>query len=435
MQQKVNVFWFRRDLRLWDNKGLFEALRSSLPVLPLFIFDQDILEELTDCKDRRVQFIYNTVMAMQEILIENGSTLTCYYGKPVEIFTALTEKYAIATVFTNHDYEPYAVRRDEEVKQSLGLKGINFKTFKDQVIFEKSEVVKDGGDTYAVFTPYSKKWKILLTDGTLVPFPSEKLLHNFYKQDPLPVPTVESMGFEPAAGFLPIEIDPSIIQNYHQTRDIPSLAGTTRMGVHLRFGTVSVRKIVAMAKDINEIFLNELIWREFFMQALWHQPRLEHQCFKQHYDRIQWRNNEEEFEKWKSGMTGYPIVDAGMRELNATGFMHNRVRMVTASFLVKHLLIDWRWGEAYFASKLLDYELASNIGNWQWVAGCGCDAAPYFRIFSPDAQTKKFDGKYIYIKKWVPEIETFEYPLPIVDHAFARERCLRVFKASLGAGQ
>lgn len=433
MKDKLNIFWFRRDLRLEDNKGLYEALRAGLPVLPLFIFDKNILDELEDKFDRRVDFIHKALENLQVKLVNAGYTFITVYGDPEEEVIKLTGKYEVSAVFTNHDYEPYAINRDKKVKERLQALNIGFHSYKDQVIFERNEVIKDDGGFYSVFTPYSRKWKSLLYEEALKSAPSENFIDRFFKQSAEEVLPLEKLGFKPTGISFNFYYNSEVIANYEQTRNIPAVEGTSRVGVHLRFGTISIRKVVAHAVATNETFLNELIWREFFMQALWHQPRLEFECFKKNYDKLEWRNNEEEFRKWSEGKTGYPIVDAGMRELNATGFMHNRVRMITASFLVKHLLIDWRWGEAYFAKKLMDYELASNIGNWQWVAGCGCDAAPYFRIFSPDAQVKKFDPKLEYINKWVPELNEFGYPVPMVDHAMARERCLRVFKAALAS--
>jgi deoxyribodipyrimidine photo-lyase len=431
MSQKINIFWFRRDLRINDNAGLYHALESGLPVLPIFIFDTDILHELEDREDKRVSFIYQAIQSIQNELVSAGRSLEVHFGKPLEIIRDLLSNHDIDSIYCNHDYEPYARKRDEAVKLLLEKNGIQFHTYKDQVIFEKSEVMKDDGGFYSVFTPYSRKWKALLKENDLEPFPSEKLKDRFLQMEASPVISLEKMGFIPSGEFSSFQVEDEIIKQYHDTRNIPSVMGTTRVGVHLRFGTVSIRALASRAKDLNQIFLNELIWREFFMQILWHEPRTESECFKTAYENIRWRNNEEEFSSWTEGRTGYPIVDAGMRELNATGFMHNRVRMIVGSFLVKHLLIDWRWGEAYFAKKLMDYELSSNIGNWQWVAGCGCDAAPYFRIFSPEAQTKKFDDKLQYIRKWVPEFEGFNYSKPIVDHAFARERCLKVYKEAL----
>lgn len=430
--QKVNLFWFRRDLRLDDNAGLHHCLQAGLPVVPIFIFDSNILSELDDKKDKRVSFIYHAVQQLQNQLTKLGSSLDVRYGKPLDIFKKLVLDYKVQTVYVNHDYEPYAIERDEDIKTFLQQNKILFKTFKDQVIFEKDEVVKDDGESYSVFTPYSRKWLSLLKEGDYQSHSSTKFYKNFFLQNPLPLPSLPEIGFEQAEKIpgLPA-INNDIIVDYHKTRNFPGIIGTSRQGVHLRFGTVSVRKMVETAGRLNKTYLKELIWREFFMQMLWRHPRLVNECYKKDYDAIQWRNNEDDFEAWCNGKTGYPIVDAGMRELNETGFMHNRVRMITASFLVKHLLIDWRWGEAYFAKKLLDYELSSNIGNWQWVTGCGCDAAPYFRIFNPTIQVKKFDAQLQYIKQWIPELETFSYPQPIVTHEYARERCLKVFKLGL----
>jgi deoxyribodipyrimidine photo-lyase len=431
MPQKINIFWFRRDLRLEDNAGLFHALDAGLPVLPVFIFDRDILDELEERSDARVSFIYHALEQMQERLVKLGSSLDVRYGHPLEIWKKLIKEYDINAVYANKDYEPYARGRDKEVKNILVKKSINFLLYKDQVVFEEAEVTKDDGLPYMVFTPYSRKWRALLQPEHCQPYKSKRN-PAFLALAPKALPTLAFMGFTPAENFpTSPSIDEAIVQDYDKTRDIPSLPGTTHLGVHLRFGTVSIRKLVARAVELNPIFLGELIWREFFMQMLWHRPDVVGEPCKKEYAHIRWRNNEKEFERWCEGNTGYPLVDAGMRELNATGFMHNRVRMVTASFLVKHLLIDWRWGEAYFAKKLLDYELSSNNGNWQWVAGCGCDAAPYFRIFNPAAQTKRFDPQLKYIKKWIPELDGLSYPEPMVDHELARARCLKVYKEAL----
>ncbi len=431
--EKINIFWFRRDLRLNDNAGLYHALKAGLPVLPVFIFDKIILDKLDDKADRRVIFIHEAITAIHENLLKKGSTLYVKYGAPLDEFAKLATQFEVDTVYTNHDYEPYANDRDAAVKALLEKNGVSFKTFKDQVIFDKNEIVKDDGKPYTVFTPYSKRWLATVNDFYLKAYPTEKYFDNFYQHGPVRIPTLVSMGFKMVAEKFPSpEPDKDKVEAYDKQRDFPAVPGTTRIGVHLRFGTVSIRALAEKARSLNQVYLKELIWREFYQMILWHFPKVGNgHAFKAEYERISWRNNEDEFARWCSGETGYPIVDAGMRELNETGFMHNRVRMVTASFLSKHLLIDWRWGEAYFASKLLDYDLASNNGGWQWAAGSGCDAAPYFRIFNPYLQTKRFDPKLEYIRRWVPEFEEFSYPKPIVDHDFARKRCLEVYSAAL----
>jgi deoxyribodipyrimidine photo-lyase len=432
MLQKVVLFWFRRDLRLDDNAGLFHALSSGYPVIPIFIFDSDMLSQLEDKDDKRVSFIHTALQKIQQELQEVGATMDVRFGKPLSVLQQLLNDYDVNAVYTNHDYEPYAKERDEKIQAFLTANGISFYTFKDQVIFEKDEVSKDDGGGYMVYTPYAKRWRALLNQMHYRPFESHKLFSSFYKQQPLPLPGLKEMGFVYNSTIPSIEtVDETIVKHYDKTRDIPAIQGTTRMGIHLRFGTVSVRKLAAKALSLNNVYLSELIWREFFMQILWRHPRVVNEACKKEYDNIKWRNNEDEFERWCEGKTGYPIVDAGMRELNATGFMHNRVRMIVGSFLVKDLLVDWRWGEAYFARKLMDFELASNNGNWQWVAGCGCDAAPYFRVFNPTIQAKKFDPQGLYIKKWIPELESFSYPRPIVEHDYAKQRCLAAYKAAL----
>lgn len=425
----TTLFWFRRDLRLTDNAGLYHALRDNKNVIPIFIFDTKILHELEYKTDQRIQFIHHTLTDLKRQLEEIGSSLLVLHGDPVELFKRILPK----AVYTNHDYEPYASQRDAQVAETLKKKDCVLKTYKDQVIFEKGEVVKDDKTPYTVFTPYSKKWKARVTPFYYKSYPTEKYYTSFKKCKPLPFPSMCEIGFrETDVKFPARSIRQSIIEHYHKTRDIPSQNGTTRLSVHLRFGTVSIRKLVQTALKKNTMWLNELIWREFYHMILWHFPHVEN-AFKPKYDRINWLNNEKEFEAWCEGKTGYPIVDAGMRELNETGFMHNRVRMITASFLIKHLLIDWRWGEAYFAKKLLDFDLAANNGGWQWAAGSGCDAAPYFRIFNPYLQTKKFDPDLKYIKKWVPEYNSVDYPKPIVDHDFARKRILKVYKEALNS--
>ncbi|MGC9353797.1 MAG: cryptochrome/photolyase family protein [Mariniphaga sp.] len=430
--EKPVIFWFRRDLRLHDNHALFQALNSGHPVLPVFIFDTEILGKLSSMSDARVSFIYAEIESLKTALERLGSSLKVFHAKPADAFRELTGLFEIYAVFANKDYEPYAIERDRKVRELLNKKGVAFQLFKDHVIFEENEVVKDDGTPYTVFTPYSKKWKQVLSDAEIPAFPSEKKTENFLKTKPFPFPVLRELGFEKSTVEVPLPvISEEIIRNYAKTRDLPAINGTTRLGVHLRFGTVGIRELTREALKWSETFLNELIWRNFFSAILWHFPQVVEKAFKPQYDFIQWRNNEEEFERWCTGQTGYPMVDAGMRELNATGFMHNRVRMVTAGFLTKHLLIDWRWGEAYFAGKLLDYDLASNNGNWQWAAGTGCDAAPYFRIFNPENQQKKFDPKGAYVRKWVPEIGTVKYPRPMVEHKFARERALKTYKTAL----
>lgn len=429
----VTIFWFRRDLRLEDNAALHHALRSGKPVVPIFIFDRNILDQLEDRNDRRVNFIYQAVQQLQGQLTEMGSNLEVYYGFPQEVFSQLLKKYQVEEVFTNHDYEPYGLERDATIGDYLKQQGVLLKTFKDIVVLEKNEVLKDDGLPYTVFTPYSRKWKSVLTKEHLKPFETARYFSAFLKTAATPVPPLKEMGFTETKDIFPSPVpDTHIIKKYQEQRDIPGINGTSKLGVHLRFGTISIRKLMAIAEKQSSSFMNELIWREFYQAILWHFPQVgKGKSFKKAYDLIPWQNDEALFEKWKQGLTGYPVVDAGMRELKATGFMHNRVRMITASFLVKHLLTDWRWGEAWFARYLLDFELASNNGGWQWASSSGCDAAPYFRIFNPHLQTKKFDPDLVYIRKWVPELDTFDYPQPVIDHDFARKRCLEVFTKAL----
>jgi deoxyribodipyrimidine photo-lyase len=427
VDKETSIFWHRRDLRLADNAGLYHALKKEARVLPIFIFDTELLDKL-ERNDARVDFIHQSITHLKSEYERLGSTLLVLIGKPTYILRDMKPK----AVYCNHDYEPYAISRDAEIKSLLEKKGCAFHSFKDQVIFERDEVVKDDGKPYTVFTPYSKKWKSLLSDFYLKCYPVEKFTGNLLQTEPTYMPTLADLSFEESGlSFPERKIRTNIIASYNLTRDYPGQDGTSRLSVHLRFGTVSIRQLAKVARQKNETWLNELIWRDFYQMILWHFPRVVGHAFKPQYDYVEWRNNETEFQKWCDGKTGYPIVDAGMRELNSTGYMHNRVRMVVASFLTKHLLIDWRWGEAYFAKKLLDFDLAANNGGWQWAAGSGCDAAPYFRVFNPALQTAKFDPELKYIKKWVPELNTADYPRPIVDHQMARERVLSAYKLAL----
>ena len=431
LETGIAVCWLRRDLRLEDNTALYHALKSGRPVLLLFIFDPEILETLPDKSDRRVAFIHRQLQKINEKISQYGSSLLVLHELPKKAFLKLLSDYAVKDVFTNHDYEPYARRRDKEIADVLAENRVDFYTFKDQVIFEKNEVMKPDGSPYTVFTPYSRIWKNRLHSEGVPGFPSEEHLEHLLKMQKRDLPSLEEIGFRPISDGVPeADLSEALIRNYSETRNLPAISGTSMVGVHLRFGTISVRQLVKKALKWSEVWLNELIWREFFMMILWHFPQVEHQNFRSKYDRIPWRNNEREFELWTKGETGYPLVDAGMRQLNETGWMHNRVRMLVAGFLCKHLLIDWRWGEAYFAEKLLDYELASNNGNWQWAAGTGCDATPYFRIFNPDTQLKKFDPKLEYVKTWIPNFRA-GYLEPIVDHSFARARALETYKKAL----
>ncbi|MBU6341631.1 MAG: DNA photolyase family protein [Bacteroidetes bacterium] len=433
----ISVFWFRRDLRLDDNAGLFHALKAEHPVLPLFIFDANILGKLPNRSDARVSFIHQSVSDLKSRLENLGSSLLVLYGNPETVWKEVLSKYPVGAVYTNRDYEPYALQRDAAVQQLLN--NIPFHSFKDHVIFEKDEITKDDGGPYTVFTPYSRKWKAALKTGVdsfyLKSYPNSAYFHRFYPSVPLPFPDLDQIGFQKSPiPFPEASVARSLIRNYENTRDFPAINGTSRLGIHFRFGTISIREKARKALELNEIYLNELIWRDFYSQILANFPQVADRAFKPAYEHIPWRDDPAGFEAWCNGKTGYPIVDAGMRELNATGYMHNRVRMITASFLTKHLLIDWRRGMDYFAGKLLDFDLASNSGGWQWAAGCGTDAAPYFRIFNPTEQTKKFDPNYNYIRRWVPEFGTPAYPKPIIEHSFARQRCLETFKKALAEG-
>lgn len=428
MSEKLAIFWFRRDLRLEDNKGLFEALSNNEAVLPIFIFDDNILNELPD-NDPRVNFIYDNLKIINNELVQFGSGVKIYKGTPSKIWEEITNSYSIAKVYTNKDYEPYAIKRDKEVKEFLAKQNIDIVLTKDQVIFEENEVLKDDGEPYTVYTPYKNKWLKHFNKEMCQQVSINKLSNNFYKFSNK-FPQKEELSIK-ESDIVVKSYNLDVISNYDEYRNFPAKDKTSYLSPHLRFGTVSVRKLIEVALNKNAVFLSELIWREFFMQILFHFPKVVNHNFKDKYDGVKWRNNEQEFKQWCEGKTGYPIVDAGMRELNKTGYMHNRVRMITAGFLCKHLLIDWKWGEAYFAQKLLDYDLSANNGNWQWSAGTGCDAAPYFRIFNPHEQIKKFDKDLVYINKWVKDLNELTYPKPMVEHKFARERALEVYKAGL----
>ena len=427
------LFWHRRDLRINDNKGLFEALKQNEIVHPIFIFDKSILDKLPN-NDQRILFIYQEIESLKKSYQNLGSDLWVYYGEPSEIIPKIAQELNCSSVYFNNDYEPYALQRDLEIQVSLNNIKIEFIGKKDHVIFEKNEVLKDDGKPYTIFTPYSRKWKANLKEEDLREYSIEKHTGNLVqKQQEEALITLEEMGFESKVlhDFPDRIAKNEILNNYHLSRNFPAVKGTSKLSLHLRFGTISIRKLALIAREQNETYLNELIWRDFYQMIIFHFPKSAENSFKAQYDKIIWEKNEAHFDSWCTGKTGYPIVDAGMRELNATGFMHNRVRMVVASFLTKHLLLDWRLGAAYFAEKLLDFELASNTGGWQWAAGCGCDAAPYFRVFNPQAQQEKFDKSFEYIKKWVPEFGTSSYPEPIIEHKFARERILQRFKSAL----
>ncbi len=432
MSKKV-VFWFRRDLRLDDNAGLFAAVKENPQVLPLFIFDTDILDPL-DRSDARVTFIHQKVSQLKQQLWQFQSDLIVRKGRPLQVFENLIHEFEIRKVYINHDYEPSAVRRDEQVKAFLNSQGVEFCSYKDQVLFEKDEILTGQGKPYTVYTPYKKKVLEHLSSFYLQSYPNEKYQKSFARfVDPKAMLSLSELGFEKSHLEFPgQEISIPTLKSYEQTRDFPALPeGTSRLGLHFRFGTISPRTAARLGKQYSAVWLSELIWRDFFMQILWHFPQVVDRSFRPEYDKIAWRDSKEDFDRWCAGETGYPFVDAGMRELNKTGHMHNRVRMVVGSFLTKHLLIHWSKGERYFASKLFDYDLAANNGNWQWVAGSGCDAAPYFRIFNPQSQMLKFDPDLEYVKKWVPEFEGPRYPSPIIEHNEARERCLREYSKAL----
>lgn len=425
---KLSIFWFRRDLRLDDNTALINSLKSGFPVLPVFIFDTEIITEL-ERTDARITFIYNSLQAINNELKKYNSAVKIFVGSPLDVWKTIIEQYEIEAVFVNRDYEPYSMSRDANLKTFLQAKGINFFEYKDQVIFEKNEIVKEDGNPYTVFTPYKNKWlqkfnTQQINCNTDVDF---KMLFSFKTE----FPKLSEIGFKESKQQL-LKYNLSAIANYAENRDFPAINSCSNLSPHLRFGTVSIRWIINMLQPNDSVFLSELIWREFFMQILYNFPKVVNRNFREKYDGIKWRNNTEEFELWCNGKTGYPLVDAAMQQLNSSGYMHNRTRMICAGFACKHLLIDWQWGEAYFAKKLLDFELASNNGNWQWAAGTGCDAAPYFRVFNPVTQQQKFDKDFKYIKHWLPNYSSNNYIQPIVEHSFARQRAIDTYKKGIG---
>lgn len=421
-------FWFRRDLRLTDNVGLMNAIGSGKKVQCVFIFDANILDQLPE-DDARVTFIHDQLSSIDKALKKNGSSLLVRKGSPVEIWKELLADDSFSEIYVNRDYEPYARERDKQVYEYCEANGIIYTSYKDQVIFERNEVVKDDGKPYTVYTPFKKKWrshfrKEMINEAKVNLNPAS------FVQKQYALPSLEEIGFKRSE----ITVEPytlNVVPDYDLMRNDPAADKTSYLSVHLRFGTVSIREIIRQTMDVNATFVDELIWREFFMQILFHFPDVVTNNFRRKYDGIQWRNNEAEFKQWCEGNTGYPMVDAGMRQLNKTGYMHNRVRMVVASFLCKHLLIDWKWGEAYFAEKLLDYELSSNNGNWQWAAGTGCDASPYFRVFNPTSQMEKFDPKLTYVRRWIEDFDELTYPQPIVEHKMARERAIQTYKEGI----
>ena len=442
MAQSISICWLRRDLRLHDNAALYYALKSGRPVLVVFVFDRLILDILEDRRDRRVEFIYKEIHKINDELMQMGSALVARYGRPIDVLKQLIDEYDVAEVFTNDDYEVYAKERDFVVKQMLAERGIGFRTSKDQAIFDHDEVVTGSGKPYTVFGAYSRNWMGKLNEFYLKSYPTEKYFSNFHKTSPprdggrpeseRGIPTLEEMNFQPLGENYPVPtVDEDFLRAYEKMRDYPARTGTSELGIHLRFGTISIRDLVRQAQAVSERFVTELAWRDFYFQVLDHFQDFEKHAFRREYEKIPFLNRDEDIERWKAGQTGYPFVDAGMRQLNQTGWMHNRARLITASFCVKHLLIDWRIGEAYFGAKLRDYDLAANVGNWQWVAGSGNDAAPYFRVFSPDTQMKKFDPKLEYVRKWVPEYGTPDYVEPMIDHAFARQRVVETYKKAL----
>ena len=431
----VIAVWLRRDLRLFDNHALYKALlraeKEQAKVLPVFIFDRDILDKLEDKDDRRVNFLHNHLTTLKAGLQIEHKDICIMYGDVIDVWSSLIKDHSISAIYCNHDDEPYAKVRDQKVRDMAENQGIDWKDFKDHLIFERDEVTKDDGKPYTVFTPYSKKWRKRLEDEGIPSYPSENHLQHLLDFTKA-TPSLESMGFQSKELTFPENTaENQVLKDYYERRNFPSLKGTTRLGIHLRFGTISIRQLLKQSEDTTSFtFTRELIWRDFYAQILSHFPHVAERAFRPAYDEIAWRNSEEDFDKWCKGETGYSLVDAGMKELLTTGFMHNRVRMLVASFLTKHLLIDWRWGEAWFARHLLDFDLASNNGGWQWASGSGTDAAPYFRIFNPITQADKFDKDGKYRDQFNPGWRDGKFPM-MVDHKMARERALNTYKERL----
>ncbi len=465
------LVWFRRDLRSYDHAALSHALRQSAQVHCVFVFDTDILDRLEDRHDRRVDFIWHSVRELQTALAEMGGGLVVRHGSARTLIPELARELGVNAVFANRDYEPEAILRDAAVEEALAADGIPFVTFKDQVIFERDQLLSGSGRPYSVFTPYRNAWLKRVGDADLQLHPVAEHAAALAPAVESALPSLPSMGFQ-HTDLASLGVKPGMsgaaacwrafedqLAGYDRLRNLPVLDATSRLSVHLRFGTCSVRELARRAYYASgrgaDTWLSELIWRDFFQMILFFHPRVTNQAYRTEFDGIRWPGSDDHFRAWCAGRTGYPIVDAGMRELNRTGFMHNRVRMIVASFLVKDLLVDWRRGERYFAQKLLDYDLAANNGNWQWAASTGCDAQPYFRIFNPVAQSEKYDPDGGYIRRWVPELAALDnrdihapwrltpieqeiagvvlgrdYPAPIVDHALARERALALFKSA-----
>ncbi len=449
------LVWFRRDLRLFDHAALHHALTSSQQIICVFIFDTTILDSLPRA-DRRVAFIWDSLRQLKLELNQLGSDLIIRHGRPVELIPQLAAEFQADAVFANRDTEPAALTRDKLVADQLACYDKTLHLFKDQVIFERDEILTQTGQMYQVFTPYKRAWLAKVNDDVVMSFPIRPHLHRLKKLTPEVMPALHSLGFDEIdvanlkpgmdGGELLFNEFCTRIHQYHEARDYPAVKGVSYLSVHLRFGTVSIRELVRSAIQLGSVgaqtWLAELIWREFYQQLLWHRPDLVTHTFKPVYDAIPFPNDAALFRAWCEGLTGYPIVDAAMRQLNQTGFMHNRLRMITASFLVKDLLVDWRWGERYFAEKLNDFDLASNNGGWQWAASTGCDAQPYFRIFNPTTQSKRYDPQGKFIRRYCPELAMLDdktihapgilahYPAAIVDHATQRIAALQLFQKS-----
>ena len=475
LSYEKSLVWFRRDLRDYDHAALYHALRYSKQVFCVFVFDTAILDLLEDKADRRVEFIWESVRELKSALIAKGGDLFVLHGAAQDEILKLANLLLVEAVFTNHDYEPSAIRRDQHVADKLFALNIAFHHYKDHVIFEKDEVLNLAGKPYSVFTPYKNMWLKSINDFFIKPYPVDSYVKNLANLTTstlsnLKLLSLESLGFMRTnlsdmllptgmqGGLALFEDFKARMSRYKDARDFPGVKGVSYLSVHLRFGTVSIRHLVREALQASnngaQTWLSELIWREFYMQILHHNPSIAvGMAYKTEYESLKFPNDKKLFQAWREGRTGYPLIDAAMRQLNTTGFMHNRLRMLAASFLVKDLLIDWRWGERYFAEKLIDFDLSANNGGWQWAASTGCDAQPWFRIFNPISQSERFDAQGKFIRKYVPElaecnekeihapwlISTLrlqelnihlgtDYPLPVVDHATQRLLTLIFYK-------
>ena len=424
------IFLFNNDFRLNDNGGLHHALLSGHKVLPVLIINK---ESLNHKKSHKVRYFKSVLKNLHQELQKYGSSLLVKIGETEEVISNLVEEYSAEAVYMNKKYDAWSVKSLRAIEAALEQINIPLFKFKDYMFFENKEILKNDGLPYTVYTPYKIRWKLKFEQTQEKGYESINYLDKLAKVNVALPDAILNSNYDSSMTSLKVKLDDQTIMNYKEVRDLPAKKGTTLLSIALNYGIMSIREAIASVKFKSETLLDELIWRDFFIQIGANFPKVYNQAFKTKYDNIDWINNDIQFEAWCKGNTGIPIVDAGMRELNSTGFMHNRVRMVTASFLIKNLLIDYKWGEAYFAEKLIDFEPSINNCNWQWVAGTGCDSAPYFRVFNPVTQQQKFDKNFEYIKKWVPEFGTFNYPKPMVDLKTSRVRALAAYKLAVNS--